>query len=91
MVPNAKSCCQDTEDQERLCRCLVLDIILNRVRQQKSGLEIHLWQDECHEDASVQGFVNGEEVSGDTKLGQCDGKRANPLGLVDTKCNGKRL
>ena len=91
MVSNAQSSGQDTEDQERLSRCLVLDIILDWIWQEQSRLEINLRQDERQEDSSIDRFSEGKQVGCHTQLGECHRSSTDPLRLVNTKSNWKGL
>lgn len=63
VMADAKSRGKYTKHQERLCGGLVLDIIRDGVRQEKSCLEIHLWQDQSQKDTSVQRFSETKQIS----------------------------
>lgn len=91
MVTNAKSGRQDTKDEERLRRGLVLDIVLNGIRQQQSRLEVHLRQDQTQQNGGIRRFTDAIEVGGDAQLGDRDRSRTDPLGRVDAKGDGKGL
>lgn len=84
-MSNTKASGQDTKDQKGLGRCLVLDIIVDWVRQKQGRLEINLRQEKTHQDGRIGGFSNRVQVRGNPQLGQGNGRSANVLGAVDTK------
>jgi hypothetical protein len=85
VMSNTEAGGQDTKDQKGLCRCLVLDIIVDGVGQKQGRLEINLWQEKAHQDGRIGGFSDREQVQGNTQLGKGDRPGANFGGSVDTK------
>ena len=80
---------QDTKNEERLAARLVLDVVPDRIREEQSGLEIHLGQYQSQDDRRVRRFSDAVEVRGDAQLGERDGSRAYPLGAVDAEGDGE--
>jgi len=85
MMSEAQTGCENSEYEERLRRRLVLDVVVDWVWQEQSGLEVDLWQEQSKEDGGVGGLTDGGQVSSNAKLR--DGHRcgANVLGTVDAE------
>jgi hypothetical protein len=89
MVSEAQTRDQNTKDQKGLRGCLILDIIINRIRKEKGRLKVDLGQDEPQQDQGVGGFSKGVQVGSNPQLGESDRSGTNPLRTIDTKGDGQ--
>lgn len=62
MMADAESGAQDAENEERLGRGLILDVVLHRVWQEEGGLEVNLGQDESEQDGRVGWLPDSVQV-----------------------------
>jgi hypothetical protein len=91
MLTDAQCRRQDAEHQEWLRGRLVLDVVLDGVRQKQGGLEVDLRQNESEQDRRVQWLAEAVQVGGDAQLGEGDRARAYPLGRIDAERHRERL
>lgn len=87
-MSNRNCRCQDSKYQKWLGGRLVLDVVLDGIRQQESSLKVNLGENETQENARIGRLANSCQVGRDTQLCQGDGTRADPFGRVNTKGDG---
>lgn len=52
-MPDGQASCEQSKNQERLCPCLVFDVVLDWIWDEVLNLKENLWQYECKEDGSI--------------------------------------
>mmetsp|Transcript_29873 Transcript_29873/g.101534 ORF Transcript_29873/g.101534 Transcript_29873/m.101534 type:complete len:383 (+) Transcript_29873:64-1212(+) len=82
---------EDAEDEERLGRALVLDVVLDGVLEEVLGLGPDLGRDEPAEDQGVGRLADVREVRRHRDLRDVDHARADVLGAVDAEGHGQGL